>query len=62
MKYESECCDCDLPCVREACRYYSVPHNYCDECGNEDQLYHWNTRQLCINCIEILLNLSNFDV
>ena len=55
ISIENDCCDCDLTCIGSRCPLTHVVHYYCDKCGNEDRLYHWNTEQLCINCIENLL-------
>lgn len=48
---ENECCGCDWPCIREACRYYKVARFYCDECGYEEDLYHFDNQELCVDCI-----------
>lgn len=49
---ESECVDCGLPCKGKSCPYYSVTRYYCDECGEETQLYYYDGKELCIDCIE----------
>ncbi len=51
MQIESDCVDCGLPCKGSGCPYYRVPHFYCDKCGNEDELYEYNDRQLCRECL-----------
>lgn len=54
-QYENECCDCatpSYPCVGELCPYRKVPHWYCDECGDECQLYDFEGEELCIECIK----------
>ena len=48
---ESDCCDCGLPCMYEACRFYKVVRYYCDKCGEEDTIYNFNGEQLCCDCI-----------
>jgi len=48
---ESDCCDCGLPCIHEACIHFKVIRFYCDQCGCEDDLYYWNGEQLCSSCI-----------
>lgn len=49
---ESDCVDCGLPCIYEACPYYRVVRYYCDRCGSEEHtLYWWNNEQLCLDCI-----------
>jgi hypothetical protein len=47
----NECVDCGLPCIYEACPYYEVVRYYCDECGEESELYYWDGEQLCVDCI-----------
>lgn len=54
VRYEDECVDCGLPCT-DICRYKNAPHWYCDDCGEEVQLYHYDDRELCLDCIENLL-------
>ncbi len=51
IKYENECCCCGLYCIGIHCQYYSVPHFYCDECGDEDELYDYDDKQLCRICL-----------
>lgn len=50
-QYENECVDCGLPCIGDACPHRKVPHYYCDECDEEETLYYFDGRELCINCI-----------
>lgn len=56
---ECECVDCGLPCIREGCRYYRVTRYYCDECGDETQLFEFEGEELCIYCIERRLKKVN---
>ena len=58
---ESECIDCDLPCIYESCKYYQVTRYYCDQCGDEIELFWFDGRQLCINCIEDQLERVEID-
>lgn len=51
IKYENECIDCGLPCF-QSCKYKHAPHYYCDNCGEEDQLFYYDGEQLCIECIK----------
>ena len=52
IKKESDCCDCQLPCIDSACPYYEVIRYYCDNCGSEDDdLYYYDGDQLCATCI-----------
>lgn len=42
VKYENECMGCTsigLHCIGSSCRNRNVPHFYCDECGEEEELY-----------------------
>ena len=50
---ESECVGCpdNMGCIYELCPYYKVVRHYCDECGQEDDLYYWNGCELCTTCI-----------
>ena len=52
VRYENDCVDCGLPCLGTACPHRSVPHFYCDECGNETKTYYFDDDELCIECIE----------
>ncbi len=55
VKYEDECVGCrslGLPCHGDSCRNRNVPHFYCDECGEENELYEFDGKELCISCIE----------
>jgi hypothetical protein len=49
---EDECCDCGLPCIGNSCKYKNVERFYCDECKEEDTLYEYDGRELCIECIK----------
>ena len=48
---ENECVDCGLPCIYELCQYYQVMRFYCDSCGDEENLWHFDGEQLCLSCI-----------
>lgn len=62
IKVESDCCDCGLPCLYESCPHYKVTRYYCDGCGEEqDVLYWWDEEQLCLDCIEALLERVDID-
>jgi hypothetical protein len=49
---ENECVDCGLPCLYESCPYWAVKRYYCDKCGEEDELFYFEDREMCIDCIE----------
>lgn len=50
-KTTNECVSCDLPCF-STCPHRNVTRLYCDECGDETQLYYYDGQELCIDCIE----------
>lgn len=59
-KTESECLDCislGLHCIGDSCSNRSVTRFYCDKCGNEETLYHYDDMELCKDCL-----LAKFDV
>lgn len=60
---ESECVGCpdDMGCIYELCPYYEVVRYYCDECGQEDDLYYWNGCELCTTCILKQLERVEYD-
>lgn len=49
---ENECVSCGLPCLGDGCPYRNVTRFYCDKCGEETALYHYDGKELCIDCIE----------
>lgn len=62
IKYENECCGCateTYPCLGSGCVNRNVPHYYCDKCGEETKLYYFDGKELCIDCIEQLLDKVN---
>lgn len=54
-KTVNECVDCGLPCLGKSCPNYFVTRYYCDKCGDEAPLYHYDGKELCIECIKELL-------
>ena len=51
---ENDCCDCatdGYPCIGKSCPLINVPHYYCDDCGDETDLYWYEDEQLCKYCI-----------
>ena len=54
---ENECVNCDLPCIGNNCPYKEVIRFYCDRCGCEDILYHYDGEELCKDCL-----LKNFEI
>ena len=54
-KTESECVGCTtigLPCIGRSCPNRAVTRFYCDDCKNEDELYYYGGKELCIECIK----------
>lgn len=58
-KIEDECVGCpiELGCLGSTCRYKNVVHFYCDRCGCEEKLYHFDDEELCAECL-----LKEFEV
>lgn len=58
VREENDCCGCAVPaypCLGDACDLRHARHYYCDECKEEvDQgdLYYFEGRKLCIDCIK----------
>lgn len=52
IKKENECVDCGLPCLGSSCPNRNVIRIYCDKCGDEGKIYHYDGEHLCIRCIE----------
>lgn len=52
IKKENECVDCGLPCLGSSCPNRNVIRIYCDKCGEEGKVYHYDGEHLCITCIE----------
>lgn len=59
QKVQNDCVDCGLPCYGSSCPFVNVVHFFCDECGEEAQLYYYDDEELCINCIERKLQKVN---
>jgi hypothetical protein len=47
--YENECVGCDY-CIN--CGRDKVPYRVCDECKEYEQLYKYDDKELCIECIK----------
>lgn len=59
-KVEDECVGCTdlgLHCLGNRCPNKNVVRFYCDRCGNEGKLRHYNGEELCEECL-----LNEFDV
>lgn len=59
IKIENDCAYCGLPCMGESCPNRNSPHYYCDECGDETEIYDFDGEQLCIECIKGRLKCLN---
>ena len=58
-KVENECVGCppEIGCLGNSCPNMNVVRFYCDKCGEENKLYHYDDEELCESCL-----LKNFDV
>ena len=56
---ENECVGCppEMGCLGRSCPYRNVVHYYCDKCGKESKLRHYDGSELCEECL-----LEEFDV
>ena len=59
IKKENECVDCGLPCLGSSCPNRNVIRIYCDKCGDEGKIYHYDGEHLCIGCIKETLKEVN---
>lgn len=53
-RIENHCVSCPpgMPCMGNACPNRNVPCFYCDICGEETDIYHFDGEELCIECIK----------
>lgn len=52
IKLENDCCDCEEQYrFCGDCSRRNAPHYYCDSCGDETDIYYFDDRELCINCV-----------
>ena len=63
IEIENDCFGCPQElCIGRTCKFLNVPHFYCDKCDEETyQLYWFDGKQLCINCIEDQLEKVEYD-
>lgn len=55
----NNCVDCGKPCLLFCPVRDDSYEWHCDECGREMQLYDYEGSELCIDCIEKLLDKIN---
>jgi hypothetical protein len=58
-KIENECVGCppEIGCFGISCPNRNVVRFYCDRCGAEGTLYHYDSEELCQECL-----LKEFDI
>ena len=58
-KIENECVGCppEIGCLGNSCPYQNVVRFYCDRCGDEATLRHYNDEQICADCL-----LKEFEI
>jgi hypothetical protein len=56
-----ECVCCGLPCLGSSCPYAHVTRYYCDECGREADIYEFDDKELCKECIKELLTEEEYE-
>lgn len=52
VRVENDCCGCTAPCLGSSCQLRAVKHYYCDKCDYEGDIYYFDGKELCIDCIE----------
>ena len=53
-RIENECVGCTslgMHCQGSSCPNRNVVRFYCDKCGKETDLYYFDDKELCIDCI-----------
>lgn len=58
--YENECVGCPtgMGCMGSSCPNRNVKHYICDECKDEfEKIYYYEGKELCLSCIEELLEV-----
>ena len=52
-KIINECLNCpkEIGCIGDACPNKNVARFYCDECGEEETLYCYEDKELCLECL-----------
>lgn len=61
VETRNECCGCatsTYPCMGNSCPLRNMKVYICDDCKNEvDELYEFETEELCIDCIKTRLKI-----
>lgn len=52
-RIKNDCVSCDIPCID--CGRKRTPHYYCDICREEETLYDFEGQELCMDCIQDIL-------
>lgn len=62
-RIENECVGCppEMGCLGNSCPNRNVVRLQCDECGEEEKLYHYDSEELCGDCILKRLDEANID-
>lgn len=56
-KIENECVHCGMYCWGSSCPNRNVVRFYCDRCGEETTLYHYDGEEICEECL-----LKEFEI
>lgn len=59
IKIENDCVGCGIYCCD--CGLKHSPHYYCDKCGDEETLFYFGDKELCISCIESAASVDDGD-
>ena len=51
------CVDLGMNCLGNTCPNRNVVRFYCDRCGLEEKLYHYDGEELCTDCL-----LEEFEI
>lgn len=54
------CVDCGLQCLQYCEKRDDTYEWRCDECGEEDTLYYFDDKELCLDCIKQRLEIVNY--
>lgn len=61
---ENRCCGCateSYPCRGKSCDLRNYIASYCDECKEEKEIHNYDDEELCVDCIQKRINLSEYD-